>query len=249
MKKKRVLTQYELDDKAMEVRSRQRTYEQFQKDINDQSDFFKDYNEEELKDVTARRNVLMATREEKLEEELITAHEKHSLWLKSGGEEGERASFSGRDLSRIRIWEFDFRYADFSNVDFKFSSINECNFMGADFRGTKFHGAIITNTDFRCADISWAKFPGVSFSFVKFKGVLAGCSEFIYANLRETDLRRTDLRGAKLVSVTFADNEYIGLDDATVDNSNMREMSREELLQQYEDKKEYDDSCRDDYDD
>lgn len=77
----------------------------------------------------------------------------HELWLKSNGQRGKRADFSGRTLSGVVFTGKNLRGALFIN-----SVLKGCRFVGTDLTGAWFSRAVITGCTFRCAKLHWANF-------------------------------------------------------------------------------------------
>ena len=58
--------------------------------------------------------------------------ENHKLWLKTNGEEGERADLRSADLSSANLSSADLRYADLSSANLSSADLSSANLRSAD---------------------------------------------------------------------------------------------------------------------
>ena len=72
--------------------------------------------------------------------------ENHKLWLKTGGQEGERADLSSVDLRYANLRSADLRYADLSYANLRYANLSSADLSYAD----------LSYADLRYADLSYA---------------------------------------------------------------------------------------------
>jgi hypothetical protein len=121
----------------------------------------------------------------------------HRLWLRTHGEQGQRAVFTaafleGQDFSRQILREAEFEAA----------ILTRCVFAGADLRRTVFAGA----------SLQGARLDGCCLRFADLREADLRDASLLRADLRGADLRHTNLRGADLTRA-------IGLSKAQIDDS------------------------------
>lgn len=75
----------------------------------------------------------------------------HEEWLRTNGNEGERANLSGADLSGA-----DLRYANLSEADLSGADLSKANLSEADLRYADLSGADLNKANLRRADLSGA---------------------------------------------------------------------------------------------
>lgn len=105
----------------------------------------------------------------------------HHDWLR--GEGGERANFTGRNMSGLKLPRLDLSMANLAGCDFSGSDLSESKLQGANLAGTNFAGARLTDADLSGADLSDANLKGAN---------LSG------ANLDGADLWRANLMGVEI---------------------------------------------------
>ena len=92
------------------------------------------------------------------QKELDKILENHKLWLKTNGEQGERADLRSANL----------RYADLRSANLRYANLRSANLRYADLRYANLSYADLSYADLRYADLSYA--------------------DLRYANLRSADL-------------------------------------------------------------
>ncbi|MBL8709265.1 MAG: pentapeptide repeat-containing protein [Rhodospirillaceae bacterium] len=105
----------------------------------------------------------------------------HHDWLRGAG--GERADFTGRNLSGLKLPRLDLSMANLAGCDFSGADLSESKLQGANLAGVNLAGAILKDADLAGADLSDANLKGAN---------LAG------ANLDGADLWRANLMGVEV---------------------------------------------------
>lgn len=105
----------------------------------------------------------------------------HHDWLR--GEGGERANFTGRNMSGLKLPRLDLSMANLAGCDLSGADLSESKLQGANLAGTNFAGAKLNEADLSGADLSDANLKGAN---------LAG------ANLDGADLWRANLMGVEI---------------------------------------------------
>lgn len=105
----------------------------------------------------------------------------HHDWLRGLG--GERANFTGRNLSGLKLPRLDLSMANLAGCDFSGADLSESKLQGANLAGVNLAGAILKDADLSGADLSDANLKGAN---------LAG------ANLEGADLWRANLMGVEV---------------------------------------------------
>lgn len=105
----------------------------------------------------------------------------HQDWLKGDG--GERADFTGRNMSGLKLPRLDLSMANLSGCDFSGTDLSESKLQGANLAGTNLAGADLRDADLSGADLSDANLKGAN---------LSG------ANLDGADLWRANLMGVEV---------------------------------------------------
>jgi uncharacterized protein YjbI with pentapeptide repeats len=105
----------------------------------------------------------------------------HHDWLRGDG--GERADFTGRNMSGLKLPRLDLTMANLSGCDFSGTDLSESKLQGANLAGTNLAGANLKDADLSGADLSDANMKGAN---------LAG------ANLDGADLWRANLMGVEV---------------------------------------------------
>lgn len=105
----------------------------------------------------------------------------HHDWLR--GEGGERANFTGRNMSGLKLPRLDLSMANLAGCDFSGSDLSESKLQGANLAGTNLAGATLKDSDLSGADLSDANLKGAN---------LSG------ANLDGADLWRANLMGVEI---------------------------------------------------
>jgi uncharacterized protein YjbI with pentapeptide repeats len=91
-------------------------------------------------------------------DELNKILDNHKLWLKTNGEQGERADLSSADLS----------YADLSSADLSYAKLRSADLRSADLRSAKLRSADLSYADLRSADLSSADLSSADLDFSAF---------------------------------------------------------------------------------
>jgi uncharacterized protein YjbI with pentapeptide repeats len=105
----------------------------------------------------------------------------HHDWLRGDG--GERADFTGRNMSGLKLPRLDLSMANLSGCDFSGTDLSESKLQGANLAGSNLAGANLKDADLSGADLSDANLKGSN---------LAG------ANLDGADLWRANLMGVEI---------------------------------------------------
>ena len=105
----------------------------------------------------------------------------HHDWLRGAG--GERADFTGRNLSGLKLPRLDLSMANLAGCDFSGADLSESKLQGANLAGCNLAGANFKDADLGGADLSDANLKGSN---------LSG------ANLNGADLWRANLMGVEV---------------------------------------------------
>lgn len=105
----------------------------------------------------------------------------HHDWLRGVG--GERADFTGRNLSGLRLPRLDLSMANLAGCDFSGADLSESKLQGANLAGVNLAGANLRDSDLSNADLSDANMKAAN---------LSG------ANLEGADLWRANLMGVEV---------------------------------------------------
>ena len=135
------------------------------------------------------------------EEDLAKILKEHSIWLKSNGSFGKRASFNGMTIPSINLFMADLKKADFQGSDLTKSQLQWADLSGADFTG-----ANLQDVDFFQSNLKKVSFRNANLVRANLMSVEASETDFRDANLSMADLRsarcdnaiffRTDLKDA-----------------------------------------------------
>ncbi|HXP96393.1 MAG TPA: pentapeptide repeat-containing protein [Telmatospirillum sp.] len=131
-------------------------------------------------------------------EDILAAH---ALWVQGGGQGGQRANLTGRDLCGLMLVE-----AVLTSV-----ILRRADLSGSDFSGAELHGA-----DLRDTELLGCKFVGADLAVARLRHAkLRGCL-FAQACLKGADLAGADLSGAKMGDADLTGAILLGarLDDA-----------------------------------
>ena len=88
-------------------------------------------------------------------QELDKIIDNHKKWLKSGGDEGERANLRSADL----------RSADLRSANLRSADLRYANLRSADLRSADLRYADLSSADLRCADLSSANLSSANLSY------------------------------------------------------------------------------------
>jgi hypothetical protein len=105
----------------------------------------------------------------------------HHDWLRGLG--GERADFTGRNLSGLKLPRLDLSMANLAGCDFSGADLSESKLQGANLAGVNLAGANLKDADLSGADLSDANMKAAN---------LSG------ANLDGADLWRANLMGVEV---------------------------------------------------
>jgi len=125
--------------------------------------------------------------------ELEKVLEKHKLWIKSGGEQGERANLSEEVLYREDLKGIDFRFADLTGVNLEEADLKNANLMGVDLSDSDLAGGNFSGADLSGANLGGADLSGANLTGANLEG----------ANLSGVNLKDADLKGASLDYAAF----------------------------------------------
>ena len=133
--------------------------------------------------------------------------DRHKLWIKSVGEEGEKADLSEEVLSGEDLRGVDLRFADLSGVNLEDADLKYANLMGADLSDSDLLGADFSNADLSGANLGGADFEGANLNGANLEG----------ANLSGASLRGADLKLANFEYSSFplwSGGVDVNIDDA-----------------------------------
>ena len=82
----------------------------------------------------------------------------HKLWLKTNGEQGERADLRYADL----------RYADLSSADLRYADLSSADLRSADLRYADLRYAYLSSADLRYADLRYADLSSADLDYSAF---------------------------------------------------------------------------------
>jgi hypothetical protein len=119
----------------------------------------------------------------------------HKLWLKTNGEQGERANLRSADLRSANLSSADLSSADLRSADLSYADLRSANLSSADLSYANLRSANLRSADLSYADLSYADLSSANLR----------SADLSYANLRSADLSYADLRSANLSS---ADLDY-----------------------------------------
>jgi len=83
--------------------------------------------------------------------------DKHKLWLKTAGKQGEIANLRETDLRRADLRWANLRGADLRGADLRGADLRGANLRWADLRGADLRGAHLRRADLRWANLRGAK--------------------------------------------------------------------------------------------
>lgn len=113
--------------------------------------------------------------------QLLDILRSHHDWLRGLG--GERADFTGRNLSGLKLPRLDLSMANLAGCDFSGADLSESKLQGANLAGVNLAGANLKDADLSGADLSDANMKAAN---------LAG------ANLEGADLWRANLMAVEI---------------------------------------------------
>ena len=128
-------------------------------------------------------------------QELDKIIDNHKKWLKSGGDEGERANLRSADL----------RSADLRSANLRSADLRYANLRSADLRSADLRYADLSSADLRCADLSSADLSSADLSSANLRSADLSSANLSYADLRCADLRSANLSSANL---SYANLDY-----------------------------------------
>jgi hypothetical protein len=131
---------------------------------------------------------------DELKERLV----KHSNWVESSGQEGERLNLSEANLSEADLRGANLSEADLSEANLRRADLWRANLSEADLRGADLRGADLWRANLRRADLWRANLRRADLRGADLRGADLRRADLRRANLRGADLRGADLRGAKI---------------------------------------------------
>lgn len=127
----------------------------------------------------------------------------HIQWLKSHGEQGEKAMLKGMDLHGVSLHGLNLKNANFRGADLSDSDCSDVNFEGADLRYVDLSGSAVVNGNLSVCSLRHANLKAANLDGAIMRGVdLAGAclslgsfkeTDLTGSNLLGTDIRETDL--------------------------------------------------------
>ena len=112
------------------------------------------------------------------QKELDKILENHKLWLKTNGEQGEKANLSYANLSSADLRSANLRSANLSSADLSYANLRSADLSSADLSYANLSYADLSSADLRSANLRSADLSS--------------------ADLRSADLSSADLRSANL---------------------------------------------------
>lgn len=112
----------------------------------------------------------------------------HAEWLKSGGVSGQRADFSGLDLSMADLSGIDFSDGLFVGTRLERANLSGCVLARANFRGAHIGYSNMTGANLQGADLSGVHAPGVKFEKASLRSALLGNARFENSQFAGADL-------------------------------------------------------------
>ena len=160
------------------------------------------------------------------QEEFSKIYEKHQLWLEDP-EKGERADFSGKDLSKVNFSLFrNLRAANLSGVEL----------IRANLTGVDLEGADLTEAELTCANLNKA-----NLGRAKMRRANLGGANLTGANLGRTTLKGADLSGTNtlksVISAIAITDDNTKFDSEQVNNSEsskLEQLKKEKIQLQFE---------------
>ncbi|MDP6788727.1 MAG: pentapeptide repeat-containing protein [Rhodospirillales bacterium] len=135
------------------------------------------------------------------------AVEGHLDWLRTGGQEGERAALRGSDLhgvelSRINLCNVDLREADLSDavcagINLQGADLRRANLSHADITGGNLAVAKLRHSSLKNTCLNGANLRGADLAGASFEGASLQDADFTGANLLSTDFVGTDISRSK----------------------------------------------------
>jgi len=92
---------------------------------------------------------------------LSTVLERHSIWIGSGWEIGQRADLHGVDLHRVDLHGAVLESADLHRADLHDADLSGADLRSADLHGADLHRAMLDGADLREADLRGANLTWV----------------------------------------------------------------------------------------
>ena len=140
------------------------------------------------------------------EEELKQILERHELWLKSNGKQGERANLEGANLDRANLKGVNLEKANLERVSLKWADLENANLEGANLKG---------------ASLEWANFQWANLAGANLEGAISTMAKFMMANLAMANLAMADftiasLTGANLVGANLTNTRFLNANLARV---------------------------------
>ena len=169
--------------------------------------------------------------EEKLtQEEIQKILEEHQRWLESGGEEGERADFSRKNLREVNLRGVNLERANLERANLERATLWGANLRGANLwevnleranlERANLWGATLWGANLRGANLRGANLWGANLERVNLVG-----ANLLEANLERANLERANLVGANLEGVNLERTSGItrAITDAAVLENNLRQ--------------------------
>ena len=127
----------------------------------------------------------------------------HKLWLESRGKKGEKAVFTGMELSDVDFSNTDLREAEFHNcfmirVDFSEANMEKCIIKHCFMPNCKFIGTVLRSSQITMTALNNSVFDKVDMSFSNI-----GLSEFDAVTFRYVHMISVKAHGATFNSAVF----------------------------------------------
>lgn len=128
-------------------------------------------------------------------EELNQILEKHELWLRSGGKEGERADLKGANLTGVDLIGVNLSRASLVGVSFIGARLGLINLAGANLRDARLRDANLYGANLYGANLWRADFTGANLEGANFANTIVNGTTGINIPGRNTTYLETSIRG------------------------------------------------------
>ena len=92
-------------------------------------------------------------------EKLDKILENHKLWLRTSGEQGERADLRSADLRSADLRSANLNYADLRYADLSYADLSYADLSSANLSYANLSSADLSSADLRSADLDFSAFP------------------------------------------------------------------------------------------
>ena len=120
---------------------------------------------------------------------------KHEVWLKTRRKDGEKADFTGANLSKVNFSGKNISGADFNRAILSNANFSKSELVACDFSSAQLDSANFSEADLFLSDLSWSNLEG--------------------ANFRDADLHAVDLEGALLDGAFVTQGQLSGANNVS----------------------------------